>query len=127
MTSSYPRLSLVLVLGLLTLTPSGCGGASAGQPGSARAEADGQWSERELRKLDPELRTRVRRGDDARIAVKVYFFELPSDSELGDLLLHRMGETAIGEVRADALQRIAARTDVERIEPLRDVGYELAE
>lgn len=126
MISSTRLRCLALVLGLLALAlPSGCGGA--GQPAASRAEARADWTDRELRKLDPELRTRVRRGDGARIAVKVYFFELPSDSEFGDMLLHRMGETAIGEVRADALQRIAARTDVERIEPLRDVGYDLAD
>lgn len=126
MISSTRLRSYALVLGLLALAlPPGCGGA--GQQAASGGEARADWTDRELRKLDPELRTRVRRGDGARIAVKVYFFELPSDSELGDMLLHRMGETAIGEVRADALQRIAARTDVERIEPLRDVGYDLAD
>lgn len=113
-------------VGLSATLALGCGAAGAGT-GERAAEArtpDAEWTQAQLRKLDPELRTRVRRGGGDRIAVKVYFFELPTDSELSDLLLNRLGEQAIGQVAPETLQRIAARGDVERIERLRDVGYE---
>lgn len=114
----------ILVLALGALAAPGCGAGRAGGADDARS-ADAEWSQAELRKLDPELRTRVQAGADERIAVKVYFYELPTDSELADLMLNRLGEQAIGELRPDALHRLASRGDVERIEPLHDVGYDL--
>lgn len=104
---------------------AGCGAAAGTSAETAAGAHDAEWTSAQLRKLDPTLRTRVRDGAAQRIAVKVYFYELPTDSELADLLLNRVGEQAIGELQPEALQRIAARSDVERIEPLSDVGYAL--
>lgn len=113
-------------LGAALLTLAACGGASvpAGTE-QAVASEDGPWTRSQLRKLDPELRQRVQDGDIGRIAVKVFFLELPTESELSSLLLNRLGQQAIGQVEPEMLQRIAARRDVEHIEPLDDVGYEM--
>lgn len=110
-----------LLAALLAL--AGCGGATA-SAGNTQARAETQWTSAQLRKLDPELRSRVREGDHGRIPVKVYFHELPSESELSSLLLNRMGTQAIGAVEPDTLHRIASRADVEHIEEIQDVGYE---
>lgn len=115
------RGTVVLALGVLV---PACGAAGAGGADDARS-ATAEWTQAELRKLDPELRTRVQGGANERIPVKVFFYELPTDAELADLFLNRLGEQAIGELEPDALHRLASRGDVERIEPLRDVGYDL--
>ncbi len=117
------RYGIVLIGIAWLVTVAGCGAATSGERTAATTSAE--WTQAELSKLDPDLRTRVRTAGSSRIPVKVYFFELPSDSELADLMLNRLGEQAIGQLDTDALQRLAARTDVERIEPLRDVGYEM--
>ncbi len=103
---------------------AGCGGATAAGGPERGAQTEGHWTSAQLRKLDPELRSRVEEGEQGRIAVKVYFHELPSESELSSLLLNRMGTQAIGAVEPDTLHRIASRADVEHIEELEDVGYD---
>jgi hypothetical protein len=105
------------------LAIAGCGGATS-SAGTTQARAETEWTSAQLRKLDPELRPRVREGDRGRIPVKVYFHELPSESELSSLLLNRMGTQAIGAVEPDTLHRIASRADVEHIEEIQDVGYD---
>ncbi len=110
-----------VVLGFVALA-LGCGGPTISSNVAAE-EREPVWTSAQLEKLEPALRSRVRSGEDERVAVRVFFLELPTDEELSDLLLNRMGEQAIGEVEPETLQRIAARGDVERIEALRDVGY----
>lgn len=108
---------------LLGASACGASTASTTDRGTASLEA-AAWSEGDLRKLDPELRAQVRGGDPGdRLAVKVYFHEMPSDRVLSELALARLGRQAIGQVGYALLRRIAARGDVERIEPLNDVGY----
>lgn len=112
---------LGLVLAALAL---GCGGPSLSSNVAERGSSESMWTAAQLDKLEPALRTRVRRGEDERVAVRVFFLELPTDAELSAMLLNRMGEHAIGQVEPETLHRIAARGDVERIEAIRDVGYE---
>lgn len=116
----YLRGSLALTLMALAVA---CGGPSVTSNVAPEEPTPPTWTEAQLEKLEPALRSRVRRGENQRVAVRVFFFELPTDDELADLLLNRMGNQAIGEVAPETLQRIAARGDVERIERLR-VGYE---
>lgn len=111
---------------LFAIVTASCGGGAyiTSDAAEAReASAGVAWTDAQLGKLEPTLRTRVRRGERDRVAVRVFFLELPTDAELSDLLLNRMGNQAIGEVAPEVLQRIAARGDVERIEALSDVGY----
>jgi hypothetical protein len=112
-------------IGALVLAGSlaGCGAGAHGGAGETMEASGPVWTDAQLRKLEPSLRQRVRRGGGERIAVRVFFLELPTDSELAELLLNRLGEQAIGQVEPEDLRRIAARRDVERIEPLTDVGY----
>lgn len=121
MTSRSMIVLSMIVLSALTLG-AGCG-ASAEATSRDTARADAMWTAAQLGKLEPTLRTRMRQGEDERVAVRVYFLELPTDAELSSLLLNRVGEQVIGQVEPEDLQRIAARRDVEHIEPLRDVGY----
>jgi len=65
----------------------------------------------------------VRRGTTDRLAIKVYFRDAPSEDELSSLLLSRVGRQVIGQVRLATLHRIAARSDVDRIESIHDAGY----
>lgn len=112
-------------LSVMLVLVAGCGATTSTAREAPQATRGSEWTEAELEKLDPELRSRVRSGTEERIAVKVYFHELPTESELSDLLLNRLGDQAVGEVPTEELQRIAARGDVERIEALNDVGYEM--
>jgi len=111
---------LVLVAAL-----AGCGAsATTASDDTTAAEAtSGDWSERGLRRLDPSLRAAVRRGTSDRVAIKVFFREDPSDAELSELLLSRVGSQVVGHVQLATLRRIAHRDDVDRIEALRDTGY----
>jgi len=90
---------------------------------NAAVSDSAEWTDRMLRKLDSDLRLHVRRGDTARVAIKVYFRGNPSDEELATLLLSRVGSQVIGHVEPATLQSIASRNDVEHIEALRDTGY----
>lgn len=112
-----------MMIAFLALAMAGGCGASAETRSRDTANADAMWTAAQLGKLEPTLRTRMRQGADERVAVRVYFLELPTDAELSSLLLNRVGEQVIGQVEPEDLQRIAARGDVEHIEPLRDVGY----
>ncbi len=70
------------------------------------------------------MRAEVQRGGDARrVAIKVFFRDLPSDAELSELLLSRVGSQVVGNVQLAVLHQIAVRDDVDRIESLTDVGY----
>ncbi len=110
---------------LMALMALGCGGSARSAPRTPQAEARGaDWTPAQLSKLDPDLRMRVREGEGARIPIKVFFNEMPTDDELSALLLNRMGHQAIGSVEPETLHRIAERGDVERIEGIRDVGYD---
>ncbi len=110
---------------LVAIVTASCGGAQITSDAAEAREAGATaaWTDAQLGKLEPTLRTRVRSGERDRVAVRVFFLELPTDAELSDLLLNRMGDQAIGEVVPEVLQRIAARGDVERIEALSDIGY----
>lgn len=110
---------------LVAIVTASCGGATITSDAAEARQAGvtPAWTAAQLGKLEPTLRTRVRSGERDRVAVRVFFLELPTDAELADLLLNRMGDQAIGEVAPEVLQRIAARGDVERIEALSDVGY----
>lgn len=90
---------------------------------AAEAQAELEWTRALLRKLDPTLRERVRSGDGSRLAVKVFFRERVGDEELMALLLSRVGDHYVGNVPPETLHRIASRDDVERIVPVRDIGY----
>ena len=91
---------------------------------TADAPADLEWSRALLRKLAPSLREAVRSGDeDQRLAVMVFFQNRVRDDELSALLLSRVGDHYVGNVQPDVLHRIASRDDVDRIEPVRDLGY----
>lgn len=117
------RSSLVGGLALaswMVLFATGCGATTRATESRAERIA---WTNAELAKLDSELRAQVRRAEPDRLAVKVFFHALPSDGELSDLQLARLGHHAIGQVDSESLFRIAARRDVERIEALTDVGY----
>ncbi len=114
---------------ILALTASvflaACGAAPAAGPAAASSSDEQlQWTPAQLAKLDAALRARIAREAEDRIAIKVIFRELPSDDVLADLMLNRVGMLAIGNVGPDAIHRLAARADVDRIEELSDVGYE---
>jgi hypothetical protein len=106
---------------ILSLALAGCGGAGP----SANSADDAEWSASALRKLDPELRAQVRENQSGRFAISVLFVELPPDDELEALALNRLGERVVGNVEQETLLVIAAREDVERIEALDDVGYDM--
>ncbi|MCA9610103.1 MAG: hypothetical protein KC619_31115 [Myxococcales bacterium] len=114
-------LPLALVAGLAV----GCGASAPSPSTPATAQsAHAGWTESALRRLDPALRAEVRRGGEARrIAIKVYFRASPSDAELSELLLSRVGNQVVGNVQLATLQEIATRDDVDHIESLTDVGY----
>ncbi len=115
--------ALLLACGASAPSPSTTANAADGtEPGAAQSDA-GPWSASLLRRLDPDLRSHVRRGTTQRLAIKVYFRESPSDDELSALLLSRVGRQVVGNVRLATLQRIAARDDVDRIESINDAGY----
>lgn len=91
---------------------------------SAEQPADLEWSRALLRKLAPSLREAVRSGeDDRRLAVMVFFQGRVRDAELSELLLSRVGDHYVGNVQPEVLHRIASRDDVDRIEPVHDLGY----
>lgn len=118
-------------LRLLCLTVALAAGAAlpacgASTPPAEHAEADTgdlEWSRALLRKLAPALREAVRSGDDQRLAVMVFFQHRVRDDELSALLLSRVGDHYVGNVQPEVLHRIASREDVDRIEPVRDLGY----
>lgn len=90
---------------------------------SASAEVEADWSSASLRRLDPALRATVRRGDETRVAIKVFFRTNPNEDTLSELLLARAGTQVVGHVEMDTLRTIASRPDVDRIESLNDTGY----
>ncbi|MCB9598237.1 MAG: hypothetical protein H6719_36325 [Sandaracinaceae bacterium] len=116
-------LAAVLALPLL----AACGASAPANPETAASvqtrSDDGAWTDAHLRRLDPTLRAQVERGTTARLAIKVYFSDTPSDDELSELLLSRVGRQIVGQVQLAMLHRIADRDDVEHIEALNDVGY----
>lgn len=123
-------LSLCIIL-RMAVSFTGCGGPSVAGPdrGSAsREDSDVQaeqirWTAALLRKLDGALREQVRTGAPDRLPVKVFFQRIPEDDVLATLLLSRVGDLVVGQVDRRVLHDIAARTDVDRIEHLSDVGY----
>ncbi|GAB5540313.1 MAG: hypothetical protein RLO52_32320 [Sandaracinaceae bacterium] len=108
----------------LAMAVAGCG-ATAPRTGAMADETTQQeeWTSALLRKLAPDLRARVRGDDMSAVAVQVTFRRIPDEDELADLMLNRVGGQVIGRVQVATLRTIAARADVERVEPLRDVGY----
>ena len=105
-----------------------CGASAPPPSATAHAATDSSveaqpWSRSLLRRLDNDLRDHVRRGTTERLAIKVFFRDAPSEDELSELLLSRVGRQVIGNVRLATLQRIAARTDVDHIESMNDAGY----
>ena len=125
----HSRHSGALLFSLLTtLLLTACGGASASGPASERTASNdaspSDWTSAQLRKLDSPLRARIRAGEREHIAVEVTFAHVPDEDVLGDLLLSRVGGMVVGRVQLATLHLIAARDDVERIEVLRDEGYD---
>jgi hypothetical protein len=120
--------TILAALAALAIGAAGCGTTTRGDAPSetdtatAGAEDPG-WTARLIRKLDRDLRERVRSASAGRVAVKVFFTDVPDDTVLSELLLNRVGNQAVGEIPADQLRRIAARDDVTRIETLSGVGY----
>ncbi|MGF1467921.1 MAG: hypothetical protein ACFCGT_17510 [Sandaracinaceae bacterium] len=120
---------VIISVSLAVLT--GCGTAPTPPPAEApRAEAGGEaaqasrWSPGLLEKLDRSLRTVLQDGHEGPFAVKVEFQRIPAEAVLAELLLRRIGSQVVGEVFPEALYRIAARADVERIEALISPRYD---
>jgi hypothetical protein len=115
--------ALFLALGAAACGAASSSGSTADEVG--QRDEGGAWTRAQLERLDSDLRSRVAEAEGERFAIKVYFYDdLPSDEELGELLLSRVGEQVIGNVEVDTLRVIASRTDVERIEAINDVGYD---
>lgn len=121
----------LLTAAALALALSACGastsstsasGASTSSTRDTRDDTSAEWTEAQLRKLDRALRDQLRDGAFERLAIKVHFREIPEEEELAGLLLSRVGGQVVGQVPEDELRRIAARSDVLRIERA-DAGY----
>ncbi len=110
---------------LLALALTACGGSAGGVAATSPADAARvELSEQELRKLDPRLVERMRDEEAGALPVKVRFVTVPSDAELADLLLTRVGAVVVGSVTPPVLKRIAKRPDVAEITWFAGAGYD---
>lgn len=103
-------------------------GASSGAPRSddpvVHGEQNAELTDAQLRKLDPRLLERLQRDGDDSLPVKVRFARTPSDADLADLLLTRVGGLVVGNVTPTKLKQLAAREDVEEISYFSGAGYD---
>lgn len=114
--------SIVVSSLLLGAAATGCGGASTTST-STTGDATAELTPAQRDKLDSRLASRIEEGAEP-LPVRVRFTVVPSDAELADLLLTRVGGVVVGQVSRDALLRIVARDDVEQVEYVSDAGYE---
>lgn len=117
----------ILGLAAIAVVLAACGASSSAPRADdtvAPGEQSAELSDAQLRKLDPRLVERLQRDGGGSLPVKVRFVRTPSDDDLANLLLTRVGGLVVGNVTPTKLKQLAAREDVEEISYFSGAGYD---